>query len=262
MSLAKMLKPAGNTIPFRLLKKGRGGLLYFNHNPRTAAPMVGGDPISTHQVGVYGVTDTTGVYFALNEQCCFTAHINSWVYDRTASSIHYKVSKLEGLDLRSQITTRLHATMGAMGFNIANTCVTRPYAQRSLIIISPNMNHPDGAEQVGLYVAKGVRDYLGLKDESHAVDVKHSGFVLQHLQRPYLVSLAGAQNADGRNPSELGLFCETEEEGDHISDWTSGWSRSRIGRGTRRIWAARRDDVVRLWHSRKVRGSLNIQCYS
>ena len=110
--------------------------------------------------------------------------------------------------------------MGAMSFHMVNTCVTRPYEQRALIMVSPNMNHPYGLEQVGFYVAKGVRDSLGLKDESCAADIKHSGFVLQHLQRPYLVSLAGAQKADGRKPSELELFHETDEECDHISVWT------------------------------------------
>lgn len=182
--------------------------------------MISKDPTLTHQIGVYGGTDTTGVYFALNEQCCFAAHIKLFVYDRTTSTIRHKVSKLEGLDLRSQITTSLHETMGAMGFNIANTCVTRPYAKHSLLVVGPNMNHPDGSEQVGLYVAKGVLDYLGLKSESYATDVKHSGFVLQHLQRPYLISLAAAQKENGRKPSELELFHETDEEGDHISDWT------------------------------------------
>lgn len=220
MILIKILRPGGRNIPFRLLKEGRGGLVYFYQNSCPTRPKEDNHPTFTYQVGMYGATNSTGVYFALSEQCCFAAHIKSHVRDPASSTIRHKVSKLEGLDLKKQITNRLHAQLSKMGHNATNVGVTKPYTTRSLFMVNPNMHHPDGSEQVGAYVAQAVWDYLGLKKEHYPVDVKHSGFLLQHQQKPYMVSLAAAQKEGGEKPPELDLFEETEEEGEHIGDWT------------------------------------------
>ena len=46
--------------------------------------------------------------------------------------------------------------------------------------------------------------------------------MLQHLQKPVMVSAAGMEELgdSGGKPSELEMFEETEEEGEHIGDWT------------------------------------------
>lgn len=214
-----MLRPGGHNIPFRLLKEGQCGLVYFYQDSCPTRPKEDNHPTFTYQVGMYGATNYTGVYSALSEQCCFAADIKSYVCDPASSSIRHKVSKLEGLDLKKQITDRLHAQLSRMEFNVTNVGVTKPYIIRPLFMVNPNMHHPDGSEQVGAYVAQAVWDYLGLKKEHYPVDIKHSGFVLQHQQKP-LVSLAAAQKEGGEKPSELDLFEETEEEGEHIGDWT------------------------------------------
>ena len=232
MSLIKMIKPAGGTIPFRLIKEGRGGLVYFYQDSCPTTPSDPKHPTFTHQVGTYNATNSTGVYFALSEQCCFTANIRSHVRAHTDSTdntdninpptpqMRHKVSRLEGLDLKSQVTTRLHATLSRMGFNVTNAGVTKPYTKRSLLMVNPNMHHSDGSEQVGAYVAQAAWDYLGLKKELYPVDTEHSGFVLQHLQQPVMVPLAGAQeDSDAGKPRDLEMFDEREEEGEHIGDW-------------------------------------------
>ena len=65
MSLIKMIKPAGSSIPFRLLKEGRGGLVYFYQDSCPTRPSNPNDQTFTHQVGTYNATTSTGVYFAL-----------------------------------------------------------------------------------------------------------------------------------------------------------------------------------------------------
>jgi hypothetical protein len=234
MSLIKMIKPTGSPIPFRLLKEGRGGLVYFYQDSCPTRPSDPNDQTFTHQVGTYNATTSTGIYFALSEQCCFAANIKSHVRTHTddnntvaslAPRFRHKVSRLEGLDLKSQVTTRLHATLSRMGFNVTNAGVTKPYTKRSLFMVNPGMhNSSDGSENVGAYVAQAVWDYLGLKKELYPVDVEHSGFVLQHLQKPVMVSAAAAGRKElgdsGGKPSELEMFEEHEEEGEHIGDWT------------------------------------------
>jgi hypothetical protein len=238
MSLIKMIKPAGGTIPFRLLKEGRGGLVYFYQNSCPTRPSDPNDQTFIYQVGTYNATTLTGVYFALSEQCCFTANIKSHIRTRTINDtittennsptpqIRHKVSRLEGLDLKSQVTTRLHATLSRMGFNVTNAGVTKPYTKCSLMMVNPSMHHSDGSEQVGAYVAQAVWDYLGLKKELYPVDVEHSGFVLQHLQKPVMVPVLSAAERNeagattGGKPSDLEMFEEREEEGEHIGDWT------------------------------------------
>jgi hypothetical protein len=228
MSLIKMIKPTGGTIPFRLLKEGRGGLVYFYQSSCPTRPSDPNDQTFTHQVGIYNATTSTGVYFALSEQCCFAANIKAHVRTHTIDSltpqIRHKVSRLEGLDLKSQITTRLHACLSRMGHNVTNAGVTKPYTKRSLFMVNPGMYNSDGSEQVGAYVAQAVWDYLGLKKELYPVDVEHSGFVLQHLQKPVMVPVRGAaaQKESGfvEEPSDLDMFEEREEEGEHIGDWT------------------------------------------
>jgi hypothetical protein len=236
MSLIKMLKPTGSTIPFRLLKEGRGGLVYFYQNSCPTRPSDPNDQTFTHQVGTYNATTSTGVYFALSEQCCFAANIKAHVRTHTTGDnntidsltprIRHKVSRLEGLDLKSQVITRLHATLSRMGHNVTNAGVTKPYTKRSLFMVNPGMYHSDGSEQVGAYVAQAVWDYLGLKKELYPVDVEHSGFVLQHLQKPVMVPALGAAKEKeagviaGGKPGDLEMFEEREEEGEHIGDWT------------------------------------------
>lgn len=218
MSLPKTLVSAGNTIPFRLITKGRGGLLHFKRASPTLLPR--NDPSYTRQVGIYGATDSTGVYFALDQNTCFAAHIQSHVYDRNTSAIRHKISKLEGEDLQQQILNRLQLTLGLVNPNNSKSFTRKYYAKRSLLMVNPNMHHPDGSEQVGVYVAKAVHSYLGLNEWDYPVDMKHSGFVLPHLQRPYMVSLAAAQKTDGGKPTELEVFSEIEEDGRLIEDWT------------------------------------------
>ena len=226
MSLIKMIKPAGGTIPFRLLKEGRGGLVYFYQDSCPTTPSDPKHPTFTHQVGTYNATTSTGVYFALSEQCCFTANIKSHVRTHPTESsptpqTRHKVSRLEGLDLKSQVITRLNAALIRMGHDVTNAGVTKPYTKRSLLMVNPNMYHIDGSEQVGAYVAQAVWDYLGLKKELYPVDTDHSGFVLQHLQQPVMVPLLGPQkDSNAGKPRDLELFEEREEEGEHIGDWT------------------------------------------
>lgn len=254
MSLIKMLKPAGATIPFRLLKEGRGGLIYFHQDSCPTTPPDPKHPTFTHQVGTYNATNSTGVYFALSEQCCFVANIKSHVrtstndetnnnnnthvshisHDPTTTpQTRHRISHLEGLDLKSQITTRLHATLTRMGFDVTNAGVTKPYTKRSLLMVNANMHQPGDAvsENVGVYVAQAVWEYLGLRRELYPVDVEHSGFVLQHLQKPFLVPARGCsahqteEGADddddaGKPSDSLENFEARVEEGENIGDWT------------------------------------------
>lgn len=201
--------------PFRLLKEGRGGLVYFQHESCATMPMDPNHPSFIQRVGMYGSANSTGVYFALNEQCCFVAHIKSHVCDTSSSNIRHKISKLEGLDLKEQVTERLHATISRMGFNVTNVGVTKPYTKRSLFMINPNMYNVDGSEQVGRYVAQAVWDYLGLKTKQYPVDREHSGFVTKLFQRPHMFLFMGT----GEKTQELKWYEERKEDSEHLRDF-------------------------------------------
>lgn len=218
MSLPKTLISSGSTIPFRLITKGRGGLLHFKRVSPTIPSR--DNPFYTHQVGIYGATDSTGVYFAIDGNTCFAAHIQSLVYDNKTFATRHKISKLEGQELQQQIFNRLQLTLGIINPNNSKSFVREYYAKRSLLMINPDMYHPDGSEQVGVYVAKAVHSYLNLNEWDYPVDIKHSGFILPHLQRPYMISLAAAQKTDGGKPTELEVFSEVVEDGRIIEDWT------------------------------------------
>ncbi|KAM0723977.1 hypothetical protein Q7P37_000968 [Cladosporium fusiforme] len=215
-----MLKVPGRDLlnPFRVLKEGKGGLVYFYHDSCPTMPCNPNHPTFTQRAGMYGASTSTGVYFALSEQSCFIAHIKAHVRNRNSSSIRHKVSRLEGLDLKAQVTDRMHAILSRMGHNVTNVGVTKPYTKRSLLMINPGMYAADGSEQVGAYVAQAVWDYLGLKKEHYPVDRTHSGFVIDwKTQRPHMLSSAAVKMAE-----HVGLdgYEEFEEEGEYVKDFT------------------------------------------
>lgn len=214
-----MLRLPGRDIskPFRLLKEGKGGLVYFYHDSCPTRPSDPYHPTFTQRAGIYGASTSTGVYFALSEQSCFIAHIKAHVRNHDSPYIRHKISKLEGLDLKSQVTERMHAILRRMGHNVNNVGVTKPYTKRSLFMVNPGMYASDGSEQVGAYVAQAVWDYLGLTKEHYPVDRKHSGFVIDwKTQHPHMLtsSVVKTEMCTG-----LGRSREREEGGDYVQNF-------------------------------------------
>lgn len=214
-----MLRVPGRDInkPFRLLKEGKGGLVYFYHNSCPTRPFDPNHATLTKRAGMYGASTSTGVYFALSEQSCFIAHISAHVRNRDSPYIRHKVSALEGLDLKSKVTERMHAILSRMGHNVTNVGVTKPYTKRSLFMVCPGMYAADGSEQVGAYVAQAVWDYLGLKREDYPVDREQSGFIVDWVsQRPHMLTSAPTRMGDYVG---FDKYAEREEVGEFVQDF-------------------------------------------
>lgn len=103
-----------------------------------------------------------------------------------------------------------------MGHNVCNPGVTKPYTKRSLMMICPGMYREDGAEQVGVYVAQAVWEYLGLERERYPVDEGSSGFMLEHLGRPLMFPSLSAQSGVLGGLKHLEMLVPREEVGEHV----------------------------------------------
>lgn len=222
--------------PLRLLKPGRGGLLYF-YNYQNSLPACQTQPANPahhtliDHLAVQGLTKTqgTGVFFALSEQSCFAAHIKAYVKTGDApdvaqndgegehEGIRHHLSKEEGSQLQQMAKGRLHKLLTGMGHNVVNIGVTKPYYKRSLLLTQPSLSRQGPLEHAGSYVAKAVWECLQLRPENYGVQTGYDGFLMKFGEKPRLL-VADDTEVEGWNVRE-----EAAEEGDevdHIGDWT------------------------------------------
>lgn len=224
------------TDTFRLIKPGRGGLLYF-HDYQNSLPACQTQPAnpSHHtlidKIGIHVLTKSqgTGVFFALSEQSCFAAHITAFAKTNGVGqeckesdaeeekAVRYHVSEAEGEQLQRLVMTALHKSLTGMGHTVENVGVTQPYYKRSLLLVQPALPSHCLSSHAGSYVAKAVWEYLKLQPEQYPVKAGYDGCTMKFAEEAHLVrdGNAGLGGLIGREE-----VAEEGDEIDHIGDWT------------------------------------------
>ncbi|KAK5173314.1 uncharacterized protein LTR77_001995 [Saxophila tyrrhenica] len=134
-------------------------------------------------VGTLWLNTCIGVYFPLDKNRCFLAHINASSQSERPNNA---VDEAEGREIREMVCKRLLQESETMHWNIFDSL----YAS-TIVVCAPNKYRKWGdgrVKLVGYYVVKGIRDFLK----------EHASFLLQE-----------SYAALDRAREESGLDCET-----------------------------------------------------
>ncbi len=232
---------------FRYIDEGQGATLRFREPLQHHVQYDREAQQRIRHVGVLGVKTCVGVYFAIDDDCCFVAHINAYVqrvnpsYSTVGDRTVLNDAEADFFRTATREKFKEHAAANGRDPNRARSRILR-----SLLLVCPEpMGKPRDspipqkhlrAEQTGFYVAQGVKDFPGLPPSSPIGLLQAaSGFVVRHPGgkpelAPYVQcettwSTENEEDLEAAAP-ELQGYQKSPEYG--VDQWTivrQGWER-------------------------------------
>ncbi|EMC98490.1 hypothetical protein BAUCODRAFT_428060 [Baudoinia panamericana UAMH 10762] len=243
------LIPGGKTA-FRHVPEGRGGILNFRKpifgTEDAGKSLTDQDHDRIHYLGVTGVKTCVGVYFALDDNRCFLAHINAWRYGGTRRlSLDEQQHLEEGSRFKSVTIEMLRKHSEKHDWD-----PREPRILQSLLIVCPEAYDPlrvlDAARrqadrsmqpnptrdrlrlQSGWWLIEGIKQFLGPPPETRHDD-QSEGFVVEHhdqsrLPIKYRLSSHECSYQREGEPPELERYELVEEAIHHpeLGNWMIG----------------------------------------
>ena len=170
---------------YRHVREGEGHVFSFHEDDQVHEDS--SSPETIRKVGTYGCLTCVGVYFAIDNQHCFIAHINPIVRINDDTGLVTKhdntrfVTDEEGKQLRDSVAAKLRLTLSE--HCDPDDQETQSTMVNSIVLACPNFDETmlvskqETRYQAARYVVEGIKDVL--KVASPFVH-KHQGFVVKH----------------------------------------------------------------------------------
>ncbi|TKA63491.1 hypothetical protein B0A55_09871 [Friedmanniomyces simplex] len=207
--------------PFRWLPEGKGGTFAVDASSKYPVEHL-------TYFGTYDCHTCVGVWWPIDGQRCFLAHINcslidiwgavSWVVRSGEEAARIKGAVRKLLD-----EERKQADWGEISAE----------GKRGVVLVCPKMSTGASDERaerggertcVGYFVVEAIREWLGVSEVK--VDTQHCGFVVKHPDGS--VALLSRDDVEGIKGGLLQpqVWKRWEEKGPNVSSWTMVLPRS------------------------------------
>lgn len=159
------------TYHYRHIPEGKGGIFSIPYVIGAA-----GDQTELHQIGTHGCITCVGVYFPIDKDRCFCAHINASIRRNGAGKPSRSVyNEREEDEIQRLVEDRLR-----LAFRDANVDLgTFEVDASRVVMVCPQPIDEREQEQTGIYIINTVKQLLRLPAE-YDVDTQSEGFIVNH----------------------------------------------------------------------------------
>lgn len=218
---------------FRDVGQGKGGTYTFK-DAVPAHASAAEQRQSIQHIGPRGCRSYVGVYFKVDDNRCFCAHINPYLYinEDKHSNREWVVTSEEGERVKQAVLKRLKQEAGEQGWSPQN-----PDIRKTIVVVCPQTSPREewllepskiwGTEPgddrdflVGHYCIEALKEFLQMP--RLVTDVESEGFVVDFkTQRPLMIKYRRVGTEPGVRPPEVMVSDYVEEHGP--GDWVFKW---------------------------------------
>ena len=140
------------STPYRYIAEGCGGIYHF-------------DSSTTQYIGTTGCSTCVGVYFEIDDETCFAAHINALIRSSGRAT-----DEISSAMVREAVQKKLDETMSGK--------VPTERMRSTLLMVCPMISVRSGKAMVGDAVSEAVQDWLGVASRKEPLG--KDGFIVKH----------------------------------------------------------------------------------
>lgn len=196
---------------FRFVPEGRGGT--FTWNPASDKPNE-----QTEYIGTDGTETCVSVYFPVDEDRCFFAHIFV-VLRSIEGEASFATAPAKGFEIEQSTKTALVSESVDQSWKYS-----KGQMRKRLIMVCPHEYDVSGEnKQTGYYVVKALHDFLGFPDgEELRAESDSRGFIASIRDGLVEYIAHDATKHSDVAPSTVSRWKEAEEPKGNMGAWSSG----------------------------------------